>query len=445
MRIGMDFGTTNSGIAIYDGDEVQVLPLDPVAETAVMRSVLYITRDHEVHTGQRAIDLYNAQNTHRERRMVNKKVGHVRMDFGDGLVVETDVHAPVDELEPGRLMRSLKSALATPYSGTRLFERDYTLEGLIALYLQAARERASELLDEDIKDVVLGRPVHFVEAKTEADDQHAEDRLRRAAELAGFERIAFVLEPVAAARHYAQSAREPQHILVYDFGGGTLDLTVMAVEPGKMPTILAVGGLGIAGDRFDRRIVEKAILPHFGEGVTWGDKALPIPRDLLDHVMHWENQSGAATPETRSFLHQIQAKCSAPARIYALESLIFDFYGFALFEAVEATKRRLSSVTFDTFRFVGGQIDIWQLMTRRQFESYTHTEWRYIREAVLDIVARSGVPIDTIDAVVRTGGSSSIPYGLAMLGKLFDPEKLVTEDLFTGVAAGLGIIAHENS
>src|SRR5712691_515477 len=116
MRIGMDFGTTNSGISVYDGSEIHVLPLDPATNSTTMRSVIYLTRDHELHVGQGAIDLYNSQNINRERRMVRKKVGHIVMSFAEG-TVETDVHIMLDELEPGRLMRSLKSALATPYNG----------------------------------------------------------------------------------------------------------------------------------------------------------------------------------------------------------------------------------------------------------------------------------------------------------------------------------------
>ncbi len=133
MRIGMDFGTTNSGIAVYDGTRVRILKLDPVADSSVMRSVIYLTRDHELHVGQAAIDLYHAQNINRERRMVRKRVGRVEMTFADIGKIATDVHVFVDELEPGRLMRSLKSALATPYTGTAIYGKDYTLEALIAL------------------------------------------------------------------------------------------------------------------------------------------------------------------------------------------------------------------------------------------------------------------------------------------------------------------------
>jgi len=82
-------------------------------------------------------------------------------------------------------------------------------------------------------------------------------------------------------------------------------------------------------------------------------------------------------------------------------------------------------------------------VTRSQFESFIRGEWRRIREAVIDVVARSGLDADQIDAVVRTGGSSPKRLFLDMLGELFGPEKLVTEDLFTGVTAGLGISVWE--
>ncbi len=443
MRIGMDFGTTNSGIAVYDGTRVRILKLDPVADSSVMRSVIYLTRDHELHVGQAAIDLYHAQNINRERRMVRKRVGRVEMTFADIGKIATDVHVFVDELEPGRLMRSLKSALATPYTGTAIYGKDYTLEALIALYLRAARERASVLLEQDVTEVVLGRPVHFVSAESAEDDQQAEDRLHKAARLAGFTDVTFEFEPIAAAKHYAQSVSKPQNILVFDFGGGTLDLTVMRVAPGKPAEIMAIGGVGIAGDRFDQRIVEQLLLAHFGEDVTWGDKSLPVPRHLIEQITAWEGLSALATVENRSFLHRMQAKCTVPARLYALESLIFNFYGFALFETVEEVKRRLSTIPFDAIRFVGQDMDIWQPVTRSQFESIIGSEWRRIRDAVLGVVTHSGVKPEQIDAVVRTGGSSSIPVFLNMLGELFGADKLVTEDLFTGVAAGLGICAWE--
>ena len=390
MRIGMDFGTTNSGIAVYDGTEILVLPLDPFTHGSTMRSVIYLTREHRLHVGQQAIELYNSQNINRKRHVVQKKVGRIRMELGEAGNLETDVHIMIDEFEPGRLLRSLKSALATPYTGTRIFERDYTLEQLIALYLGACREQATAALGQPVTAVTMGRPVHFVGAETAEDDLRAEDRLRIGAKMAGFEQIDFEFEPVAAARHYAQSLSTQQTILVYDFGGGTLDVTVMHVTPGQAPQILSIGGLGIAGDRFDQRVIEHGLTPHFGRDVTWGDKKLPVPRHLIDQLTAWEGLASLATVENRMYLHRLQADCSAVARLYALESLIFNFYGFALFETVEATKRVLSDTTMSDIRFVGTDIDVWQPLTRAQFEQFTQVEWRQIRTLVNEVVTDAG-------------------------------------------------------
>jgi hypothetical chaperone protein len=139
----------------------------------------------------------------------------------------------------------------------------------------------------------------------------------------------------------------------------------------------------------------------------------------------------------------MQADCTAPARLYALESLIFGYYGFALLETVEAAKRALSEAHFTALHFTGTDIDVWQSLTRAQFEHLAAAEWRTIRAAVLDVLARSGLVAAEIDAVVRTGGSSSIPASLGLLADIFGEEKMVEEDLFTGVTAGLGIAAWE--
>jgi len=375
--------------------------------------------------------------------MARKKVGHIEMILGELGKVETDVYVTIDELEPGRLLRSLKSGLATPYIGTRIFDREYSLEALIALYLRAARERAAAWLGEPITAVTLGRPVRFVGAESPEDDDRAEGRLRRAAQLAGFEDVDFAFEPVAAARHYALSVTQPQKILVYDFGGGTLDITVMTVAPGETPRIHAIGGLGIAGDRFDQRVVEHGLSRHFGRDVTWGDKALPIPRRMIDQIAEWEGLADLATVETRAYLQKVQMDCSTPAQVYALESLIFNFYGFALFEMVETAKRDLSKATFAELRFTGADIDVWDLVTRAQFEQYTRLEWKQIRELVLDVLTQANLTADGIDAVVCTGGSSGIPASQKLLADLFGADKLVDEDRFTGVTAGLSLLAYE--
>jgi hypothetical chaperone protein len=278
LRIGLDFGTTNSGAAVFDGRQVHLFPLDPAShDPTVIRSTLYVTRDHQVFIGREAIDAYYRQNVGRPSRMVRQYVGEIEMTFAELPTFVKDVYVLVDELTPGRLLHSLKSELAGSYRGTTVFGRYYELEKLIALYLREIRERVEAETGQSVDGLVLGRPVTFAGSGAEADSQRAERRLRRAAQMAGFREVAFELEPVAAALHYELTAEEPQNILVFDFGGGTLDITVIRIgEPGRRQ-VFATGGVAIAGDAFDQRIIEGLLLDHFGRSSTWGDGRAPFP------------------------------------------------------------------------------------------------------------------------------------------------------------------------
>ncbi len=456
MRIGVDFGTTNSGAAAFDGQQVRLFPIDPVGLTpTVVRSILYITRDHQVSIGQEAIDAYYSQNIGRPSKMVRRYVGEIEMTFAELPTFIRDVYVLVDELTPGRLLRSLKSELATDYEGTTIFGRYYELEELVAIYLREIRRRVEEASGEQVTDVILGRPVNFVnsqDAKSESlesGNEQAERRLRRAAEIAGFREITFELEPVAAALHYELTARTAQNVLVFDFGGGTLDLTVMRVGELGGRRIFAAGGVDIAGDAFDRRIIEALLLDHFGRGTTWGEDESPFPRQYTDALLQWQTISELNRPETLHFLQWAQITGSHPARVQALESLLVNNYALRLIDEVERAKIALSNDHFAFIRLVDGEeeagdeINLWQPITRSQFEALIAEAQRRIEDCLLDTLAESGLSVDQIDAVVRTGGSAQIPCFIEMLARLFGPDKIVTTDAFSSVTSGLAIRAHE--
>lgn len=441
MRVGIDFGTTNSGVGMFDGEELRILPIDRRGTDAgVVRTLLYLTRDNQVHVGQAAIDTYYEQNIGRARRFVKEVVGEIEVAASDMFFVR-DVHIMVDELAPGRLFQSLKSGLQeASFTGTRVFGQTYTLEELIALYLSELRERVKELLGREITSVVLGRPVNFGADATLNDV--ALGRLRTAAELAGFDYITFELEPIAAALSYERSVQRPQNILVFDFGGGTLDLTVMRIG-GKAREVLATGGINIAGDVFDREIIRYRLLDHFGRGTNIGERGLPFPAHLTEALTNWQEIPTLSAPKTLRLLGEAQRTGNRPARVRALESLVVNNYGFAMFDAVEQAKRELSEAYSAVIRLQAKDIDLWQLLTRAQFEAIIAGHRRAIAARVQDTVQRSGIRPHEIDAVVRTGGSSQIPCFIALLAEQFGAEKLRLENTFSGVTAGLAIRAWE--
>jgi hypothetical chaperone protein len=443
MHIGLDFGTTNSGAAVFDGRRVHLFPIDrPSHDPTVIRSTIYITRDHQVSIGQEAIETYYRQNTGRPSKMVRQYVGEIEMTFAEIGTFVKDVYVMVDELTPGRLLHSLKSELTSSYEGTTIFGRYYGLEELIAIYLREIRQRVEAETGERADSVVLGRPVSFVGGDEAADSQRAEGRLRRAAEMAGFRDVSFELEPVAAALHYELGVEGSQNVLIFDFGGGTLDVTVMRIgEPGGQK-VYATGGVGIAGNVFDQRIIEGVMLDHFGRGSTWGEDDAPFPGQYTDALVDWQTIPELNNPETLHFLQLAQISGSHPSRVRALESLLVNNYAIRLINAAEQGKVALSEAHFTLVRLTGEDMDIWQPVTRSQFEALIAEPARRIQACVLDTLERSGLQASQVDTVVRTGGSAQIPHFIEMMGRMFGPEKVVLSDVFSGVTSGLAIRAH---
>src|SRR5512136_736534 len=349
LKVGLDFGTSNSGVAVYDsangggagGQQVKLLPLDRQnILPEVVKTVLYITREYQCSIGQEAIRQYYLHNVNRQRRYVRQWAGEIDV-FGADMHFVRDVYVYVDELKPGRLMQYLKTALrkstSGSYSGTQVFERWYTVGELVQIYLEQLKRRTEAILGEAIQGVTLGRPVKF--ADTPEQDARAEETLRQAAYAAGFEEVDFELEPVAAALDYEQSISAPQNAVIFDFGGGTLDIAVMRLGEGGGGKVHASGGVDIAGSDFDRAIIEKRMLAHFGFGKV---SHQPEILDLIQAVPDWMALPELATPQNRNVLEKAIRAGTAPVRLKALQALIYNDLAFTFYERVEAAKIALS-------------------------------------------------------------------------------------------------------
>ena len=437
LRVGIDFGTSNSGVAVSDGRQVRVLPIDAkniVPE--VVKTILYITRDGEAFIGQEAVELYYRQNIGRAHSLVKKRVGEVEYRGADMFYV-TDVYAYIDELAPGRLLQYLKTALRSEgYEGTRVFERFYPTTELIAIYLRELKRRAEAQLHEEIDGVTLGRPVHF--SNDPQRDQRAEDALFEAARQAGFKEVEFEFEPVAAALFYESTLQRPQDALIFDFGGGTLDITIMRLGDPHGRTVYASGGIGIAGSDFDSAIIRRRMLPHFGLGLVEGR---PEVLNLINAVSDWMSLPELSIPSARHNLQTAVKAGVAPVQLKALEALIFNDLAFTFYRAVEEGKIALSSQGSAVIALKESGIDLWELYTRGQFEKDIREYREKIEQVLLETLQASGREPGQIDAVVTTGGSSSIPAFGLMLARIFGADKLVASDAFSSVSAGLGIKA----
>ncbi len=441
LKVGIDFGTSNSGVAVYDGGRVRVLPVDPKnVLPEVIKTVLYITKEYRAHLGQEAVETYYRDNVNRQRRYVKQWAGEIEYRGADMFYVR-DIFVYVDELKPGRLLQYLKTALRKDnYKGTQIFERYYSVGDLAQTYLSLLKKRAEDVLGETIEAVTLGRPVKFSESPEQ--DHKAQETLRQAAHAAGFKEVDFELEPIAAALYYEQSISQPQNVVIFDFGGGTLDIAVMRLGDAKNRQVYASGGVDIAGSDFDRTIIEKRMLSHFGYGKV---KHHPEIMQMIDAVPDWMALPEMGTPINKNILDKaIQAKV-APVHLKALEHLIYNDLAFTFYNRVEAGKIALSNEGATIISLEDKDIALWELYTRSQFESDIQHYLVDVEKVLLDTIAKSGLEIKQIDAVVKTGGSSNIPLFTGMLGRLFGAEKVTESSSFSSVVAGLAIKAFNHS
>src|ERR1051325_2144276 len=245
--IGLDFGTTNSAIAVADNDRQARLAnfSHGAASTTSFRSILYFPA--------------------KDRSSPRKTETHARPEA---------INSYLDADTKGRLIVSIKSYLASPlFTSTSINGRNYTLEDLIAIILRRLRTAAMEQFGTAATQVVLGRPVRFSGAENEQGEKLALQRLTAAAERAGFQQVSFELEPVAAAYQYETQLDRDELVLIGDFGGGTSDFTLARLGPGRKKAgrspVLGTSGVAIAGDTFDSRIMMRLGAPHIGLGISY--------------------------------------------------------------------------------------------------------------------------------------------------------------------------------
>ena len=441
MIIGMDFGTTNSGIATYDGQHLQIIPIDG---NNVARTALYITNDRQFYIGREAIDTYFAQNLNRPINISRVHVGEIKLTFAEIGTFYRDVFIDKDTLAPGRLFVSFKTALSSlNYLGTVVGSHFYFLEDIIALYLYIAKQRAEAVLHTEIKQIALGRPVRF--AFKPEDDALARERLLRAAFRAGYEEVYLQYEPIAAAYHYELSIDREQIVLVFDFGGGTLDLSVLRVGNTKTRTVLTTGGVPIAGDIFDSKLARARLPKHFGEGSSYrsGAQKLPVPSAFYEAFADWQEMLALQRPDMFHQIELIERTAQRPQQVRALRNLVSSSYGLKMFDVVEGAKRQLSQTDRANIHLSGVGFDVVESVTRPEFEAVIGPETRIIEDYLDNLLKEAGIRPEQIDVVIRTGGSSQIPAFVQMLEQRFGSDKVRAVDTFSSVTSGLGIIAHQ--
>ncbi len=421
-RVGIDFGTSSSALAIADASgEVRFAQLPTLgALGASWRTLLFFDPDEQP-TGQ-----------------------PIQFSAGGEAIA-----AYLECMGEGRLLQSFKTHLTTTSLGrTQIAHHAIGLDDMIALFLLRLRQRAEQQLGVAIGAATIGRPVRFAGGQTPDDDRVAVDRLLAAARLAGFHDARLELEPVAAAYHYERTLTRPELALVADFGAGTTDFCLMRMGPrgpgsARAREIVGTGGVAAAGDDLDAALIEHLVCPSLGKGDTYVEmgREHPIPGSYYYKLARWHHLPFLGGPRVRAELERLRRGARHPERIAALMHIIATNSAFHLHKAVERAKVELSARPRTTFDFSDGVVDLHVAVSRRDFERWIAPVTAAIAACLDDTLARAGVAVDEVDCVFMTGGTAFVPVVRALFEARFGAAKLRSGDELLSITSGLALCA----
>lgn len=410
---GIDFGTSNSSITIWDVER-RSLVRDPRIE------------------GVESSFMYFPYTLRKDPPLI-----------GDA----AKLRYVADEMR-GRFFQAIKTILPNrTFEQTIVNNEVYLLEDLIAFFLRYLKTKADLVTGQDVKRVVMGRPAVF--STDSEEDQLAQDRLKHAAQLAGFEEIHFQYEPIAAAFAYEARIKQPERVLVGDFGGGTSDFTVVQLDPRRQglvdraSDILATGGLPVAGNKYDSATMWHKLTPLFGRGATYEDfgKRLEVPSTLHRQICQWDQIVFLRNATKLDLIWRLARLSDNPLGFERLQALVTENQGFALFQVIEAAKIMLTSDDVAPIIFSHPRIPLDERLTITEFNANTADLTAQITARLDGFMREAHVDPASIETVFLTGGTSLIRSLRAEFVQRFGLDRIRDGGEFTSVGDGLALSA----
>ncbi|KLT67340.1 Hsp70 family protein [Pedobacter sp. BMA] len=407
---GIDFGTTNSALSIYDEEKKEII------DTISIPSLIYFTEsksfvDGESHiVGEKAIEAY----------------------LNDGM--------------KGRFIKSIKQILSrTTFTETRIHNKRYTAADLVTLILTDLKRKADEITGVNCTKAVIGRPVFFDDDNTQKDTL-AQSRLKKAAENTGFTDVRFQFEPIGAAFAYEQTITKKERVLVADLGGGTTDFTYLILDPDKVGSkdrkndMIASGGIYIGGDSLDSAFMWEKGTPYFGKNTTYEatkGKVLTVPKSLFANICTWDKMNFFNGLKIKREIDDYYYYSGNDPKFKNLITLIENNLGYSLFRSIEKTKIELSEQTVSNFNYANMGIDIDEDISLARYNSIIEKDVNRIENYLNHFMETYHVQPDEIDCLFLTGGTSMVAAIQDLFKSKFPHIPLNSGDNFKSVAKGL--------
>jgi len=373
--IGIDLGTTNSVVSVMEGGSSKVMPSQEGSNTTP--SIVAFTKDDERLVGAVAKRqaVTNPENTiFSMKRYIGRK-------FSD-ITKEEIEHAPY------KLVSDKNGDVAVDIKGKK-----YTPQEISAAVLQKLKQAAESHVGEKITDAVITVPAYFNDAQRQAT--------KDAGKIAGLEVKRIINEPTAAALSYGLDKKKNETIAVFDFGGGTFDISILEVGDGVVEVKSTNGDTQLGGDNIDSKIINHMIEQFKKEqGVDLIKDKMALQR--LKEAAEKAKIELSSTAETEINLPYITADASGPKHLV-------------------------------------------MKMTRAKFENLCSNVFDKLFEPCKKALSDAGLQADKINEVILVGGSTRIPKVQQMVKDFFGKEsnKSVNPDEVVSIGAAIqgGVLA----
>ncbi len=372
--IGIDLGTTNSVVAVMEGDSPSVIANPEGSRTTP--SVVAFTRSGERLVGQVAKRqaVTNPENTvFSIKRFMGRRYDEVNEE-------QKMVPYKVTEAPNGDARVEIEGKLSSPPE-------------ISAMILQKMRDAAEQYLGQKVEKAVITVPAYFNDAQRQAT--------KDAGKIAGLEVLRIVNEPTAAALAYGLDKKKDETIAVYDFGGGTFDISILEVGEGVVEVKATNGDTHLGGDNLDQRVIDW-IIAEFkkDQGIDLSKDKMALQR--LKEAAEKAKCELSTTVETEINLPFVTADASGPKHLQ-----------------LKLTRAKLEQLVSDLLDRTMGPV----------------------RQCLQD----AGIGPDKIDEVVLVGGSTRIPRVQKLVSEFFgrEPHKGVNPDEVVAVGAAIqaGVLA----
>lgn len=405
VSCGIDFGTSNSSVAIAHAGKIELVPVE--GSEVTIPTAIFFRPGLDPIFGRQATQWFF-------------------------------------ERHEGRFMRSLKRVLGTSLMkhGAVINGKPAKFERIIASFLSNLRTRTTNFTGHEIENVVMGRPVHFIDNNSAADQQ-AQAELHAIARSVGFRYVEFQFEPIAAAFAHEIKIGNEQLAIVADLGGGTSDFTVIRVSKNyvsktdRSSDILGNSGVRVGGNDFDKALCLASIMPEIGYRSTYGKKNLEVPLKYYHDLAEWSKVNFLYTPKTLSHVRELYNESHDRIKFGRLMKVLEDESGHALLAVAEDSK--IAMTNSDT---VAAQMDFLEPnfeipVTRSSFEHAISSEVEKISACTKECLRAAGVNASEIQLVILTGGSTEIPLVRSAFKNIFPTAHVAEENKLSSVGLGL--------